>query len=78
MASTDKQTPPTSGATQPTPTTLKVIRNASNAIVDALETLPREDQLRALEAATSLLGLRRKTNAPNTPNTSNNQRGGGR
>lgn len=44
------------------PATLATLRKASNAIVDALETLPREDQLRALEAATSLLGLRRKPN----------------
>jgi hypothetical protein len=75
MANDSKQTG-TQPATAPAPTPMKVIRDASNAIVDALERLPREDQLRALEAATSLLGLRRKQNAPNTSNTNNNQRGG--
>lgn len=59
--------PPTNG---PQPATLAQIRKATNAIVDALETMARDDQLRALEGATAMLGLRRKN-----PNQGNQQSG---
>lgn len=83
MANDTKQTTPAgaSGAPSngPQPATLKQLRDASNAIVDALQTLGREDQLRALESATSLLGLRRKPSVtPNTQSGSGPNRGGSR
>ena len=82
MATETKATPGTAASggasSAPAAATLKQLRDASNAIVDALQGLGRDDQSRALESATSLLGLRRKQGAPNQQSGAPQGRGGGR
>ena len=48
---------------KPTPQ-YRQIQDASNAIVSALATLERDDQLRALDSAVSVLGLKKRPQQP--------------